>query len=390
MKDLYKKFGLRPLINNRDLIDEEINKTQGPDRDLGHYVLLHPGRKKVYDRTYRNVNIIGQLRSRLNLTHTDHWNKYQYSDFVSEWQEADAGSGWGSAQTKTETNKARRPSSANYYDSSREHNKYEGMDRFFKAAGLMVSIFLLLVWVLDETPTDNLKKSPPRDIFVDDRTTSKTPVVDYKVPMHVTAQALNLRKQPSTSAPIVDTLKKYQDVYVSEQEKKGSSPWVFVLSDSGEEGYVSRKYLASGYGSSAQIAECRAGITRPHNGYVIQQASTGIHHLEVTNDPGSDAVVRLKDKAKQIVLEFYVRSGRTAKITNVPEGDYQFYFAMGEDYSASCDRFLKDMRASKDPNFTPYKTKYRDGGMVYVISKYTLKKVPHGNFTPRSVPLSDF
>src|SRR5699024_800998 len=57
----------------------------GMDSEEGRFVLLHAGRKRVYDRTHSTLTLIGKLRSQLKLNDTYFWNE---KDFTFERKDA--------------------------------------------------------------------------------------------------------------------------------------------------------------------------------------------------------------------------------------------------------------------------------------------------------------
>lgn len=81
MKDLYKQYGLKPYVNDEAMIKNAIAYSSSKDKQTGEYILLHTGRKGVYDRTHQNLKLIGMIRAELDLTETGHWNS-QHSDFT--------------------------------------------------------------------------------------------------------------------------------------------------------------------------------------------------------------------------------------------------------------------------------------------------------------------
>ncbi len=125
------------------------------------------------------------------------------------------------------------------------------------------------------------------------------------------------------------------------------------------------------------------------NGEMLVSTGGGEHKLTIHNAPGTDAVVKLKDRNQETVLAMYVRAGATAS-ASVPSGSLQFQYATGRNYSNDCGRFLQDMQASKDPDYEVYETT-RQGNYVYTSDMtYTLKRVSNGNFQPSSMSNSAF
>lgn len=127
---------------------------------------------------------------------------------------------------------------------------------------------------------------------------------------------------------------------------------------------------------------CHAALQQPANGMMLSTAQrSGKHVLTINNDPGADAIIKLKDREQNTVLSMYVRAGQSAT-TYVPEGTWQFQYATGLEYSPDCGRFLKNMHASKDPQYTAYETTVQ-GNYIYTSEMtYTLQRVANGNFSP--------
>ena len=354
MKDLYKQYGLKPYVNDEAMIKNAIAYSSSKDKQTGEYILLHTGRKGVYDRTHQNLKLIGMIRAELDLTETGHWNS-QHSDFTPtkgnqrQWQ-----------------HRARQPNSA----VNKTHATPNG---YWPAGFIAVCLVLVLFWFAGSDSDRPRSAQKPK----------QNPL------MHVTSSALNVREQPNIQASIVGKLKRYQEVY--QDKAKGNQKWSYIrVKGQALEGYVSNKYIAHGDGETGYINDCRKkGVIRPANGSILTRTATGKHKLVVNNNPGADALVKLKNRSNKTVVAFYIRANQSASIS-VPEGNYQFQYATGSDYSGSCDRFLTNMQASKDPKFTQYIAEFRGNGVAYAVQTYTLKRVSHGNFTPSRMNSSDF
>src|SRR5690625_286667 len=84
MKDLYSRNDLPPYESDIEKIKQALRKG-GMDSKEGRFVLLHAGRKRVYDRTHSTLTLIGKLRSQLKLNDTYFWNE---KDFTFERKDA--------------------------------------------------------------------------------------------------------------------------------------------------------------------------------------------------------------------------------------------------------------------------------------------------------------
>ncbi len=377
MIDLYKKYGLKPYEADPEKIRQALSRPPYMYKGTIEYVLLHQGRKTIYDRTHETLSLIGEIRSRLDLTNSHNWG-HSYEDFNIAPQNRHSPERPHARENRKEPD-----------NNSTRTNSPNVKKRFTFLRGdlyvvLVVSVFIMSYFFGDDgnTGNSNGRTSP--------NTTSSKPASKPKTNqrMHVTAKALNVRAQPNAQSDIVGQFSQYEDIYKLRSENSG---WAYVRAkNSGIEGYVSTTYIDSGDGWSGWIKACRAaGISRPQNGAVLAKSGYGNHKLVVNNSPGTDALVKLKDVSGNTVISMYVRAGQSAEV-NVPEGRFQFQYASGKDYSSSCGRFLVDMSASKDPNYTSFIAEQRYNGIAYGVQTYTLRRVAHGNFKPRSMDASDF
>lgn len=91
MKDLYDRLNLSPDVTEsmirqrlRQIEDEELERT-------AREILLHSGRKEVYDRNHQLLKTIGDLRARLKLNSGANWRKGKASqDFSVASKEVDS------------------------------------------------------------------------------------------------------------------------------------------------------------------------------------------------------------------------------------------------------------------------------------------------------------
>lgn len=359
MRDLYKQLGLSSLTNDQFEIRTAIFKADNVDKAIGEYILLHEGRKRVYDRTHQNLALIGRLRKELELTETGYWGS-SYSDFTNREQQ---------------TSYRGKRASSSRDPIAPKSSKPNGDSNFIGNALAFLVVIIVLISIFSGKDNSSPKYSGNTN-------------TNFNQTMHVTSNALNLRQQPNTDSNIVGKLKHYQDI--NKDTSKSDSTWSYVRTKDNLKGYVSNKYIAKGDGNIAYINNCRLkGVTRPSNGKVIKQVSSGRHQLVVNNSPGADALAKLKDKNNRTVVEFYIRANQTAKVS-VPEGSYRFQYASGTEYSPGCSRFLKDMHASQDPSMTRYVAEHRGNSIAYAVQTYTLKRVQHGNFRPQRINASDF
>ena len=81
MRDLYKRLGV-----GEDSSPEEIRAAlpaaDADTRAAAEMILLHPGRRAVYDRNRKVLATVGHLRSRLGLNLTGSWPRSRFGDFT--------------------------------------------------------------------------------------------------------------------------------------------------------------------------------------------------------------------------------------------------------------------------------------------------------------------
>lgn len=83
MRDLYKRLGLRARESNLSLI-EQVLRTGSlamDDREDAKAILLMPERKRAYDLQHALLETIGNVRSRMNLSHSGSWVLNDCADF---------------------------------------------------------------------------------------------------------------------------------------------------------------------------------------------------------------------------------------------------------------------------------------------------------------------
>jgi len=134
VKNLYRQYGLNSRVDDRVKIENAIAYSSHPDKATGEFVLLHDGRKAIYDRAHQNLQLIGIVRAELGLINTAHWGG-AYQDFTPNIQRTQRSS-------YTET--------AHRHNNPPESNKLGGVIA-------VVIISLILIWVFS-----NDGFTPPR------------------------------------------------------------------------------------------------------------------------------------------------------------------------------------------------------------------------------------
>lgn len=339
MKDLYARTGLRPYEPDSAQLQAALRGSTA-DIEAARYVLLHDGRRTVYDRTHATLTDIGVVRAALDLNNTLHWRPMADFKFqVDRERQAKSPSvGWG-----------------------------------------LVAIVILVVGMVYWPSRD-------ADRLLDTTGLTAVPKPDIR---HVTVDTLNVRAEATPTARILGQLQKYETVDVASQDVEGD--WAAITYQDAK-GYVAAEYLAVGDGRIAEDADCfEAGTRRPYSGEVLERSGgRGEHVLTIHASASSDAIVKLKAAAAATALSMYVRAGETASVKSIPDGQYRFQFATGKDYGPSCGRFVTEMRAFADNEIKALTTRDVPGGYRVSTIEYTLYDVASGNFHPTPIDPSAF
>ena len=370
MKDLYTRNSLKFYASLEGIPDSNLaNEEQ--DRSAAKFILGHPGRKEVYDRTHATLHLIGGLRSSLQIQDTEFWKKGDFYKpfFVFNSERAQ------SAQQRGHVNPTAKAFSA------------KNSSAMWLPLLVFFSVCVLAVYVKYLEPTSSPKSPYAESRYVPER---KAPSENTKnfTSMHVTATSLNVRRLPSADSDVIGKLTRLETVQAFSDSP--ATDWVKIFYN-GEIGYVSTRFVDVGDGLSAKLAECRrSGIRRPESGEVFSRSRVGHHRLTVKASPLKDSIVKLKDEAGGTVLSMYIRAGRTESVNNIPEGRYRFMFSTGKNYSDSCAAFLDDVYAAQSGTFDAYVTTRSADGVYYSIMEYVLYDVSGGNFSPKKMNPEDF
>ena len=122
----------------------------------------------------------------------------------------------------------------------------------------------------------------------------------------------------------------------------------------GRAGYIEASRLTPGDGDAARRAYCmyNAG-TPPRNGEVLTSRALGKSVLDVMNDSGEAAVLKLRDAAGHAVFAIYLAARGKLHIVDLPDGAYRLEFAVGEVWSRACGAFSVGMRARRLADAAP-------------------------------------
>lgn len=372
MKDLYGRNALTPYEADIDALKAVLDGF-GADQEAARFVLLHPGRKDIYDRTHATLRLIGQLRGALELNETSLWIE---EDFTV----------WGKPEPKPEA-------SSPIWPKNREVAAlFIAPLRLAANYVSLLIVFLVGVVIIYGDLSSNKPSSIPRVPVSEAQPSDSAPpasqgIIRQRQTAYVTAERLNVRASPSIQAPVVAKLSRYATVRVDPDG--GGAGWSKILFD-GSSGFVDQRYLVGGDGEKAKLDDCRrAGIRRPKSGEVLSQLEEGEHSLRVQAG-NNDAVIKLKDRTGSTVFSMYVRDGEVAQVNSIPDGIFKFMYATGRGYSDNCGIFVEDMYAASADDYTVFEKDYVQGGYYTTSAQYTLYEVVGGNFRPRSIDVNQF
>ena len=312
MKDLYRRNHLQPLEED----SVKINNCQGEvleDSEAAYAVLLNSTRKQEYDKVYKVLSSIADLREHFDLSKRNRWNR-QYSDFASKHHPA----------TETLVNDTKEPGQA------KSHGLAQG--NIFKIiASVSFAVFALIFFMSNKDGENN------------EFDHGVTPTFILK---HSTINDLPAYESPNAKSAVVKEIMQFEDVRVLDRNTK--SDWDILMLDS-KQAYVQRSYLSEGGGELAYIQYCRRfGSSRPDHATSLYRVADGPHTLIVINPPGDDAIIKLKNRKDQDVIFYYLHGAKTLTLNDVPQGEFQFFYATGKEFSQLCGLFLENMQAWKE------------------------------------------
>lgn len=126
---------------------------------------------------------------------------------------------------------------------------------------------------------------------------------------------------------------------------------------------------------------------REGNGKILRSPGSGRGQLKVENNTEHDTAVTISQDGRA-AGSFYVTHGETATLTNIPDGNYDVFFAAGSDWDGGAfTRSCSYEHAEKTWTFT---TKPVRGGVTYSIVTLKLRGGPDANVTLVDVPPSSF
>lgn len=338
MKDLYRRNKLRPRESDR----VEIHNCAGSDADkeAAFTILLNDEKKAEYDRVHTTLSNIGYVRRHLGLGGKSNW-RLRYDDFLHP------------VEPETRRRSQARRSGPTLARKGAFASLFSWPVVTFALLTLLPVVYLALVY------GDQDKVALEEG---------------FDTRMHTVGSQVAVYPTPDTASASVMQLEQFHDVTVDPQQS--TRRWAYVRLGDERAGYVLKQELAEGSGETAQVAKCREyGTWRPENGQHLDSGRTGKNTLIVVNPPGKDALVKLKDHEGNTEVFFYVRGGETAMVDTIPEGRFQFQYAVGENYSPNCGRFLDNMQAMLDPKFMTFSADASSGNAAGAssVATHTLK-----------------
>ncbi len=340
MKDLYRRNHLNPLEDNVVKINN-CKSDMPEDSEAAYSILLNEERKRQYDQAYKALSSVANLRKRYDLSTKNDWHR-SYADFLVE---------------QSPKPKANKSDHGNKPSETREQptNKKSQSSMMYMLVGLaaVVSIVAMFSGPNDEQKSLQLEKELEKNIW------------------KYTLENVALYEQPDLNSDVVGEIKQFEDTRVF--INKGSRQWDY-LHYGYLEGYVQKDLLVEGNGEAAFVQHCKnLPSSRPANGSPLIYSTTGPHTLIVINPPGHDAIIKLRDMQQREIIAYYVHGRQTLTLSDIPNGDFVFSYAIGKNYSPSCGRFLEEMRAWKDINVVTFKMEKR-GAIEHSSSKsFSLK-----------------
>lgn len=281
MKDLYKRLDLSPEGSKKQ-IRARLRKIENKELErAGRKILLRPSRKEVYDRNYRMLRLLGELRGRLELYDAPNWKRVDATDFEKTVSHSSSGLGWFSTDRKG------RSRSKNYGEDGQGFlsKSVSSLIAFLKGVGTLLKFvfkrvpvglqFILLILLAVYLTTDSPSSGPEleEDSKSEPQVESPGTVPEVKSP-----EKLNVNPEATSG-----------------EDKLSKSP----------------KPLPSNgtwwdWTSKRKIAPLRISVAKGQHYYVKL--------VDVTT--------------KHAVVALFVRSGQTAQ-TDVPIGRYRLKYAIG-------------------------------------------------------------
>ncbi|MBA2937020.1 hypothetical protein HZF08_01730 [Paenibacillus sp. CGMCC 1.16610] len=121
---------------------------------------------------------------------------------------------------------------------------------------------------------------------------------------------------------------------------------------------------------------------------LIKSNRSGLGELTISNGTQKDAIAKLVVDRKAIRI-VYISSHNNAKLTEIPDGEYSLFFALGDDYEPTHFSFYDAFTSEFDKKLNFQEIKEKDG-TSYSTYSVTLEAVPDGNARTSSVSKNEF
>jgi hypothetical protein len=111
-----------------------------------------------------------------------------------------------------------------------------------------------------------------------------------------------------------------------------------------------------------------------HNGALLVDRRAGAGGdgvLRVRNNATKDAVLLL-GKAGAVVVSMAVNAGQSARLDGVPDGDYDLYYTLGQDWDAGLTTFSRHCEFHRFTTPTSFSTRPVTGGSAYTVQSIVL------------------
>jgi hypothetical protein len=153
---------------------------------------------------------------------------------------------------------------------------------------------------------------------------------------------------------------------------------------------------APAYGSVPAAAPVLICEFPPANGQIMTAGrrlgtAAGMHSITIQNGTEGDAIVVVRDVySGEVVVSFFVATGRNASFAHLPNGTYRIQWAFGDVLGAGCSTFAGAAVASEFEQQEIMQTKAVEGCTEYEAITLTLYAVPQGTARSHSIPLEQF
>jgi hypothetical protein len=123
-------------------------------------------------------------------------------------------------------------------------------------------------------------------------------------------------------------------------------------------------------------------------GTIIREsgARNGAGRLEIANELDLDGVAILSWEGGGLLVAVYILNHDSYALTGIPDGTYELYFTLGEDWNAEQAQFTRRRRLSRFEDLFPFTST----STTYSVWSVTLHPVAGGTGSTESVPEGQF